>query len=76
MATRFEIEEDTEGDHIQTTDFFFEKVGESIPIKPDVEDSQFDLQNPPSLPLAISQRSRLLFVAHSSGQCFHLSFFS
>ncbi|KAJ4723997.1 nuclear pore complex protein [Melia azedarach] len=69
MATRFEIEEDTEGDHIQTTDFFFEKVGESIPIKPDVEDSQFDLQNPPSLPLAISQRSRLLFVAHSSGFC-------
>ncbi|XP_021278023.1 nuclear pore complex protein NUP214 [Herrania umbratica] len=66
MASRFEIEEEKEGEHVETTDFFFEKIGEPVPIKPQ-EDSLFDLRSPPSQALALSQRFQLLFLAHSSG---------
>ncbi|KAL5865936.1 hypothetical protein ACOSQ3_003450 [Xanthoceras sorbifolium] len=69
MSTTIEIEEYIEGDLVDTTDFFFDRIGDSIPIKSDAQSSEFDLQNPPSLPLAVSERSRLLFVAHSSGFC-------
>ncbi|KAJ0021494.1 hypothetical protein Pint_31484 [Pistacia integerrima] len=70
MGTPIEIEEEIEGDHIVTTDFFFDKIGDSIPIKPPEHvNPKFDLQNPPSLPLAVSERSHLIFVAHSSGFC-------
>ncbi|KAK4843166.1 hypothetical protein QYF36_004823 [Acer negundo] len=64
-----EIQQDIEGDRFDTTDFFFDRIGDSIPIKSDDETSKFDIRNPPSLPLAVSERSRLLFVAHSSGFC-------
>ncbi|KAK3204827.1 hypothetical protein Dsin_018873 [Dipteronia sinensis] len=64
-----EIQQDIEGYRLDTTDFFFDRIGDSIPIKSDDETSKFDLRNPPSLPLAVSERSRLLFVAHSSGFC-------
>lgn len=67
--TRIEIEEEIEGGRIESNDFFFDEIGESIPIIKD-DDSQFDLQNPPSLPLAVSQLShQLIFAAHSSGFC-------
>ncbi|KDO54529.1 hypothetical protein CISIN_1g000229mg [Citrus sinensis] len=67
--TRIEIEEEIEGGRIESNDFFFDEIGESIPIIRD-DDSQFDLQNPPSLPLAVSQLShQLIFAAHSSGFC-------
>ncbi|KAH7576326.1 hypothetical protein JRO89_XS01G0036700 [Xanthoceras sorbifolium] len=74
MSTTIEIEEYIEGDLVDTTDFFFDRIGDSIPIKSDAQSSEFDLQNPPSLPLAVSERSRLLFVAHSSGHYFLLLF--
>lgn len=65
MATPTRIE--IEGGRIESNDFFFDEIGESIPIIKD-DDSQFDLQNPPSLPLAVSQLShQLIFAAHSSG---------
>jgi hypothetical protein len=63
--SRVEIEEDTEGDRISTNDYYFERIGEPISIKED--DAQYDLENPPSQPLAISERHAVLFVAHSSG---------
>lgn len=67
--TRIEIEEEIEGGRIESNDFFFDEIGESIPIIKD-DDSQFDLQNPPPLPLAVSQLShQLIFAAHSSGFC-------
>lgn len=67
--TRIEIEEEIEGGRIETNDFFFDEIGESIPVIKD-DDFQFDLQNPPSLPLAVSQLShQLIFAAHSSGFC-------
>lgn len=62
---KVEIEEEVEGDRIPTTDYYFERIGEPILIKE--EDSQYDLENPPSQPLAISERRGVVFVAHSSG---------
>ncbi|XWS52366.1 hypothetical protein CRYUN_Cryun11dG0063700 [Craigia yunnanensis] len=66
MGGRVEIEEEKEGEHVETTDFFFEKIGEPVPIR-SLADSRFDLQSPPSQPLSLSQRFQLLFLAHSSG---------
>ncbi|KAK2641566.1 hypothetical protein Ddye_023329 [Dipteronia dyeriana] len=68
-SNAIEIQQDIEGDRFDTTDFFFDRIGDSIPIKSDDETSKFDLRNPPSLPLAVSERYRLLVVAHSSGFC-------
>lgn len=62
---KVEIEEEVEGDRIQTTDYYFERIGEPICIKED--DAQYDLENPPSQPLAISERHGVVFIAHSSG---------
>ncbi|KAE8672042.1 Detected protein of unknown function [Hibiscus syriacus] len=64
MGKQLEIKEEKEGEHVETKDFFFEKIGEPVPVR---SDFQFDLQSPPSKPLALSQRLQLLFLAHSSG---------
>ncbi|XP_052887618.1 nuclear pore complex protein NUP214 isoform X3 [Gossypium arboreum] len=66
MSSRLEICEENEGEHVETQDFFFEKIGEPVPVKSQ-PDSQFDLRSPPSQPLVLSQRFQLLFLAHSSG---------
>ncbi|XVE70344.1 hypothetical protein DITRI_Ditri10aG0065100 [Diplodiscus trichospermus] len=66
MGSRVEIVEEKEGEHVETRDFFFEKIGEPVRVR-SKEDSEFDLQNSPSQPLAISQRFQLLFLAHSYG---------
>lgn len=58
--------EEVEGEIIGTTDYFFVKVGEALPLKS--SDSVFDAETLPSQPLALSERFRLTFVAHSSGQ--------
>lgn len=63
---QIQLEEEKEGDCIDTTDYFFDKIGEAVPLK--AENFKFDLQNPPSQPLAVSQRLELLFVAHSDGE--------
>ncbi|CAN8287972.1 unnamed protein product [Cochlearia groenlandica] len=60
---KVEIEE--EGDRIQSTDYYFDIIGEPLFIKK--EDALYDLENPPSQPLAISERHGLVFVSHSSG---------
>ncbi|KAL2928182.1 hypothetical protein RDABS01_028905 [Bienertia sinuspersici] len=62
-----QTEEQIEGETIETKDYFFCKVGESIPLMSD--SSNFDAQNPPLNPLVISQRLGLIFAAHSSGFC-------
>ncbi|KAK8697533.1 hypothetical protein V6N13_113676 [Hibiscus sabdariffa] len=66
MGKQLEIGEDKEGEHVETKDLFFEKIGEPVPVISQ-PDSLFDLQSPPSQPLAFSQRLQLLFLAHSSG---------
>lgn len=60
-----EVDEEIEGDHSDTTDYFFERIGEAVPIKP--QPFNFDPQRPPSQPLAVSELHGLVFVAHSSG---------
>ncbi|KAK7405276.1 hypothetical protein VNO78_06480 [Psophocarpus tetragonolobus] len=62
--TRIEPEE-LEGELIGTTDYFFVKIGEAVPLK--TSDSNFDAETLPSQPLALSELFRLTFVAHSSG---------
>ncbi|KAK2401393.1 hypothetical protein P8452_08114 [Trifolium repens] len=57
--------EELEGDIVPSVDHFFVKIGEPIPLNSN--DSNFDLQTPTTQPLALSQRFRLTFVAHSSG---------
>ncbi|KAJ7954552.1 Nuclear pore complex protein [Quillaja saponaria] len=60
-----ELETEVEGEHEGTTDFFFEKIGEGVPLKP--HDSNFGPEPPPSQPLAVSERFRAIFIAYSSG---------
>ncbi|XP_027355036.1 nuclear pore complex protein NUP214 isoform X2 [Abrus precatorius] len=57
--------EEVEGEQVGTTDYFFVKIGESVPLKDN--DTNFDVETLPSQPLAVSERFRLTFVAHSSG---------
>ncbi|KAF8082415.1 hypothetical protein N665_0827s0018 [Sinapis alba] len=64
--SKVEITEEVEGDRLGTTDYYFDRIGEPLSIK-EVEDAQYDLENPPSQPLAISERRGLVFIAHSSG---------
>ncbi|KAL9386156.1 hypothetical protein Peur_019280 [Populus x canadensis] len=67
--TKTEFEEEKEGDHVESSDYYFDKIGKPIPILSDQTVSPFPLQNPhlPSRPLALSQHHRLIFLAHPSG---------
>ncbi|KAF5448069.1 hypothetical protein F2P56_033569 [Juglans regia] len=62
-----ELDDEIEGEHVDTTDYYFDKVGEPVPIK--LQDSNFDAGSPPSQPLAISEIHGLIVVAHSGGFC-------
>ncbi|KAJ8574010.1 hypothetical protein K7X08_010521 [Anisodus acutangulus] len=70
MFACIELEEEIEGDQIGSQNYRFSKIGTLVPIKPG-EDSSFDVENecPPLQPLVVSERFRLLFVAHSNGFC-------
>ncbi|RDX95312.1 Nuclear pore complex protein NUP214, partial [Mucuna pruriens] len=59
--------EEVEGEVVGTTDYFFVKIGEAVPLKASDSDSDFDAETLPSQPLVLSERFRLTFVAHSSG---------
>lgn len=65
VETKVEVEEEIEGDHFDTTDYFFERIGEAVPVKP--QPFHFDPQAPPSQPLAVSELHGLVFVALPSG---------
>lgn len=62
-----ELDDEIEGGHVDTTDYYFVKVGEPVPIK--LQDSNFNAGSPPSQPLAVSEIHGLIFVAHSGGFC-------
>ena len=62
-----ELQDEIEGKCVNNTDFYFDQIGEPLPIKPSDFDPIFDLQALPSQPLAISELHRLIFVAHSDG---------
>uniref|UniRef100_A0A2P2KIN4 Uncharacterized protein MANES_15G110800 n=1 Tax=Rhizophora mucronata TaxID=61149 RepID=A0A2P2KIN4_RHIMU len=59
------IEEEIEGEHVESIDYFFDRIGKGIPISSN--SPVFQLQSPPSRPLAVSQHHFLIFLAHSSG---------
>ncbi|KAF8398619.1 hypothetical protein HHK36_017550 [Tetracentron sinense] len=61
------LDEEKEGNREGTSNYFFKKIGEAVPLKP--LDSNFDLKSPPAQPLAVSERFGLIFVAHSDGFC-------
>ncbi|XP_014513545.1 nuclear pore complex protein NUP214 isoform X2 [Vigna radiata var. radiata] len=62
--TKIEPEE-VEGEIIGSTDYFFVKVGEAVPLKS--SDFNFEAETLPSQAIAISECFRLTFVAHSRG---------
>ncbi|XP_054821316.1 nuclear pore complex protein NUP214 isoform X3 [Prosopis cineraria] len=62
---RIDLDDEREGEHVGTTDYFFVKIGEAIPLM--ANDFNFDLESLPCMPLAVSERFGLIFVAHSSG---------
>jgi len=71
--TKIEPEE-FEGEITGTTDYFFVKIGEAVPLKS--SDFNFDVETLPLQALTLSERFRLTFVAHSSGNlnmCFQLN---
>lgn len=53
------------GDTFASDDFIFRKIGEPLPLKS--SGSDFDLRSAPVQALAVSDRFRLLFLAHSEG---------
>lgn len=68
MSASIQLEEEIEGDQIGSKNYRFSRIGTPVPIKSG-EDSSFDIENecPPLQPLVVSERFRLLFVAHSNG---------
>lgn len=66
-----ELTQEVEGNEIGTKNYRFSKIGEPLPIKPD-DAEEFDPQNPPSQPLAVSERYGLVFVAHSTGMYIYI----
>lgn len=65
-AKMIKVEEEIEGERVESNDYIFERIGEPVPIQHD--ESCFDPQGSPSRPLAVSEKHGLVFVAHSSGQ--------
>lgn len=59
------VEEEVEGEHVESADYIFKRIGDPLPITP--HDSSFDPRGSPSRPLAVSEKHGLVFVAHSSG---------
>ncbi|XP_048139528.1 nuclear pore complex protein NUP214 isoform X2 [Rhodamnia argentea] len=73
MAPLIQLKDEVEGEHVETSDFFFDRIGEPVPVKPakggDGDSKLYDPGCVPSQPLAISEQLQLVFVAHSSGFC-------
>lgn len=64
-----EVDEEIEGDVTGSKNYRFSRIGEPVPIKSE-PNSGFDTECLPSQPLAVSERFRLLFVAHPDGHYF------
>ncbi|XP_060973660.1 nuclear pore complex protein NUP214 isoform X1 [Cannabis sativa] len=62
-----EIDEELDADRICSTDYFFDRIGEPVPLKP--PPFNYDLKSLPSQPLALSEFHGLIFLALSSGFC-------
>ncbi|CAM8910278.1 unnamed protein product [Rhodiola kirilowii] len=60
-----QLDEGSEVGLISSDEYIFNQIGASVPLAP--EDSQYDTSSLPSQPLAVSEKHRLLFVAHADG---------
>ncbi|KAF0907579.1 hypothetical protein E2562_018386 [Oryza meyeriana var. granulata] len=70
MAPReLDLSDEVEGEEDGTTDFVFRLAGDPIPLLPTTSSPLplFDLQSPPSRPLAVSNRHAAVFLAHPNG---------
>lgn len=61
-----ELDEEIDGDEVGSRNYRFSRIGEPVPVKSD-GDFNFEPHSHPSQPLAVSERFRLLFVAHPQG---------
>ncbi|CAN6693609.1 unnamed protein product [Malus baccata var. baccata] len=61
------VEEEVEGEHVESADYIFKRIGDPLPITP--HDSSLDPRGSPSRPLTVSEKHGLVFVTHSSGFC-------
>lgn len=64
-SVRIDLDDECEGEHVGTTDYFFVKIGEAVPLM--ANDFNFDLESLPCMPLAVSERFGVIFAAHPSG---------
>uniref|UniRef100_A0A0E0I5U5 Nuclear pore complex protein NUP214 n=1 Tax=Oryza nivara TaxID=4536 RepID=A0A0E0I5U5_ORYNI len=64
-----DLSDEVEGEEDGTTDFVFRLAGDPIPLLPTTSSPLplFDLQSPPSRPLAVSNRRAAVFLAHPNG---------
>ena len=65
-----DLSDEVEGEEDGTTDFVFRLAGDPIPLLPTTSSPLplFDLQSPPSRPLAVSNRRAAVFLAHPNGK--------
>ncbi|KAF5187282.1 Nuclear pore complex protein [Thalictrum thalictroides] len=64
-AVTIELDLEEEGNWKTSDDLLFQKIGASLPLKP--QSSSFDLENPPTQALAVSEKHEALFLAHPEG---------
>ncbi|KAK4270922.1 hypothetical protein QN277_019687 [Acacia crassicarpa] len=64
-SVRIDLDDECEGEHVGTTDYFFVKIGEAVPLM--ANDFNFDLESLPCMPLAVSESFGVIFAAHPSG---------
>ncbi|KAJ4970400.1 hypothetical protein NE237_003499 [Protea cynaroides] len=62
-----QLDEEEEGDRKENPGYFFQRIGEPIPIK--LQDTNYDTGSPPVKPLAVSEQYGAIFVAHNEGFC-------
>ncbi|KAG8079277.1 hypothetical protein GUJ93_ZPchr0007g3780 [Zizania palustris] len=64
-----DLSDEVEGEEDGTTDFVFRLAGDPIPLLPTTSSPVpiFDLQSPPSRPLAVSNCHAAVFLAHPNG---------
>ncbi|KAL8484342.1 hypothetical protein ACS0TY_026863 [Phlomoides rotata] len=61
-----ELDEEIDGDEVGSRNYRFSRIGEPVPVTSDGA-FQFEPHSHPCQPLAVSERFRLLFVAHPQG---------
>ncbi|PIA53292.1 hypothetical protein AQUCO_00900103v1 [Aquilegia coerulea] len=64
-ATIIKLDDEVEGNWITSEDLLFQKIGASLPLNP--QSSSFDLDNPPTQALAVSEKHEALFLAYPEG---------